>query len=132
MTNARELKAVKQQSNFGGGAGPNLHSLFCGRRNQSQEAVDASLAALDSRLGGECVDQARLQIAGIAEVYWRELFASLVEGEELKVSGRVVEPRDTLRGGAPCPGGNDDLEAAEVPTPVAVFAAVDRAIECRG
>ena len=81
-------------------------------------------AALDGRGGREGVDQARLEIAGVAEVDGGELFAALVEGEELEIGGGVVQPGHSFGGGAPGSGGDDDFEAAEVAAGVAVLAAV--------
>ena len=68
--------------------------------------------------------QVRAKIAGIAKVHRGELFAALVEGEELEIGGGVVEPGHALGRGAPCSGGNNDLESAKVATAVSVLTAM--------
>ncbi len=82
------------------------------------------LAALERGGRRKCMNQARLEVAGVAKIDRRELFAALVEREQFKIGGGVIEPRHALGGGAPCAGGNDDFEAAEVAARVGVLAAV--------
>ena len=70
------------------------------------------------------MDQVRTKIAGIAKVHLRELFAALIEGEELEVGGGVVEPGHSLGRRSPDSGVDDDLESAEVTAAVAVLTAM--------
>ena len=120
----RKLQAMQQQPHLGGRTGPDLHPLLRGGRDQRQEPVEAGLAALDGRRSRESMHQPRFQIAGVAEVHRRKLFAALVERKKLKVGGGVIQPGHALRRRSPRPGWNDDLEPAKVPPPVAVLAAV--------
>jgi len=124
VADAGELEAVEQQANLSGGGGANLDAIFGGGRQQGEELIDALPATLDGGCGREGVDEAGLEVAGVAEVDGGELFTALVEGEELEVGGGVVEPGHAFGGGAPGSGGDDDLETAEMAAGVAVLTAV--------
>src|ERR1035437_4131878 len=68
------------------------------------------------------MNQARVQVAGVAKIYRRKLFAALVEGEKLEIGGGVVQPGHTLGSRPPSSGRHHDLEPAKVPTAIAVLA----------
>ncbi len=70
------------------------------------------------------MNQPRLEVAGVAKIDGLELFAALIEREEFKIRGSVVEPGHALGGGAPRAGRDDDFEPAEVAARVSVLAAV--------
>ena len=70
------------------------------------------------------MDQARVEIADVAEVDVNEFFVARVQREQLKIGSRRVEPRHALGGGSPRTRRNDDLETAEVAAALAVFAAI--------
>ena len=68
VAHAGELQAVQKQADFGGRVGTDFDALARGSGNKREEAVDAGLAALERRGGREGVDEARVEIAGVAEV----------------------------------------------------------------
>jgi len=129
---ASELQAMEKQANFGGGAGTQLDTIDGGGGHEGEESVDAFLAALDGGLGGEGVDEAGIEVADVAEVYGSELFAALIEGEELEFSSGVVEVGHALGGGAPGSHRNHDFEAAKMAARVCMLAAVVEPEEAEG
>src|ERR1700739_510495 len=117
----------------------NFHTGFCVCGQQLQNRVNPGLAASEHRLRRKGVHEARGLVAAVTKVDGLKFFAALVEREELKIGGGVVEPRHALgRGakGAPPPqrrrpvagdpgaSGNDDLESPEVTACVALLAAM--------
>ena len=70
------------------------------------------------------MNQPRGQVASVAKIHRCELFAALVEREELEIGGGVVEPGHSFRGCSPCSSGQYYLESAKVPTTVATLTAV--------
>ena len=68
--------------------------------------------------------QTRGLVAAVAEVDRREFFAALVEREELKVGGGVVQPCHTLGRSALRTFWDDDFESAEVAARVAFLPAI--------
>ena len=132
VVDAGELEAVEEQADLSGGGGTNLDAVFGRGGEQGEQVIDSLPAALDGGCGTEGMDEARLEVAGVAEVDGGELLTALVEGEELEVGGGVVEPGHALGGGAPGTGGDDDFEATEVASAVAVLAAVMEPEDAKG
>ena len=115
---------MQQQPHLRGRAWPHLDAVPGRRRDQGKQLIDSGPAALDGRLGGKGVHQPRLQIAGVAKVHRRKLFAALIEREKLKIGGCVIQPGHALGRRSPGSGRNYHLEPAKVSPPVAVLAAV--------
>ncbi len=104
--------------------GTDFDTFARGFGNEGEQAGNAGLTTLQRSGVREGVHQARLQIAGVAEIDGQELFTALVESEQFKIRGGMVEPRHALGGGTPCASGNNDFEATEVAARVCVLAAV--------
>ncbi len=92
--------------------------------DKREKAGNSGVAALEGGGARKGVYQMRFQVAGVAEVDWGELFAALVESEDFKIGGGVVEPGHALCCRAPCARGNDNFETAEVAASVGVLAAI--------
>ena len=119
-----ELKAVEEKPGFGRGVGTDLDASAGRIGNEREKAVDAGLAALQRGGRGKCVNQARVEVAGVAKVDRSQLLAALVESEQCKVGGGVIEPGHALGGGAPGSCRNNHFQPAEVAARVGVVAAV--------
>ena len=70
------------------------------------------------------MNQPGLQVAGVAKVHRRKLFAALVQGEKLEVGGGVVQPGHAFGRGPPGSRRHNHLEPAKVPPSVSVTAAM--------
>ena len=70
------------------------------------------------------MDEACIQVAGVAEVNGLQFFAALVQGKKLEVCRGMIEPGHSLGRRSPDSGVDDDLESAEVTAAVAVLTAM--------
>ncbi len=81
VAHAGKLEAVKKKPDLSRRVGTNFDALARGSGDERKEPVDSGLAALERGGGRKCMDKARLEVAGVAEVDLRKLFAALVESE---------------------------------------------------
>ena len=89
------------------------------------QPIDPGLAALDRAAGEKACTRRDSRLPVSRKSTGAEFFAALIESEELKIGRRMIEPRHSLRGGAPCACRDDHFEAAKV---TASFAAALAAV----
>ena len=116
VPHARKLQPMQQQPHLGRGARPHLDPLPRRRREPAPAAVSTPvLAALNGRRRRKRMNQPRLQVAGVAKIHRRQLFAALVERKKLEIRSRMVQPRHPLSSRAPRPRRHNHLQPAKVP-----------------